>query len=710
MRGMLICTALFLVSAASVRADEPDVLIADFEGETYGDWTATGTAFGPGPARGTLSGQMPVSGFEGKGLVNSYLEGDNSTGTLTSPPFTIQRRYINFLVGGGKHPGEACVNLLVDGKPVRTATGPNDRPGGSERLDWCSWDVQDLVGKQAVIQIVDQRQGGWGHVNVDQIVQSNRKREVGPASRQVTIEQRFLHLPVKNDASMVRMKVTAGEKVVDEFDIELAPAAPDFWVFLDMQNYRGQQATIEVDRLASDSQGLAQIRQDNDVAGAATLYREKYRPQFHFSPRVGWNNDPNGLVYYRNEWHLYFQHNPYGWKWGNMHWGHAVSKDLVHWTELPIAIYPHTYGDWVFSGSAVVDKHNTAGFQTGEELPIVASYTSTGRGESIAYSNDRGRTFTDYEGNPVVKHQGRDPKIIWYEPGKHWVMAVYDEEPAGDKTKQQIAFYTSQDLKAWTLQSKLDGYFECPEIFPLPVDGSWKEGGRWVVYAANGEYQIGRFDGKTFTPDEPVKQRFNWGNCFYASQTFSNVPSEDGRRIQIAWGQIGHPEMPFNQQMNFPVELTLRTTDEGIRLFANPVKEIASLHDKSFRLDKTPLAVDATPFEGPGGELLHIQVAIDPSDVKRIVLTLRGEVITYDAVEQTLRCGDKSAPLPVVDGHIQLEILVDRLSIEIFGNAGRIYMPMGKALDLNNTSLSISAEGGKAKIHSLNVHQLNSAW
>ena len=196
----------------------------------------------------------------------------------------------------------------------------------AKRLDWCSWDVQDLSGKQAVIQIVDQRQGGWGHVNVDQLVQSNQKREVGPASRQMTIERRYLHFPVKNGVASVRMKVTVGDRIVDEFDIELAPTTPSFWAFLDMENYQGQQATIEVDRLPSDSQGLAQVRQEDEIPGAATLYQEKYRPQFHFSPRIGWNNDPNGLVFYQGEWHLYFQHNPYGWNWGNMHWGHAVSS------------------------------------------------------------------------------------------------------------------------------------------------------------------------------------------------------------------------------------------------------------------------------------------------------------------------------------------------------------------------------------------------
>ena len=148
-------------------------------------------------------------------------------------------------------------------------------------------------------------------------------------------------------------------------------------------------------------------------------------------------------------------------------------------------------------------------------------------------------------------------------------MAVYDEEGTGSEQQRRIAFYTSTNLKEWTRQSKLDGYFECPEIFWLPVDGDMKNT-RWVVYAADGAYQVGAFDGKKFSPEESGKQRFNWGNCFYASQTYSNVPPEDGRRIQIAWGQIGHPEMPFNQQMNFPVQLTLRRTDAGAAPLRQP--------------------------------------------------------------------------------------------------------------------------------------------
>jgi hypothetical protein len=165
--------AVLAWTSLGAAAERADLLIADFEGKDYGDWKTTGEAFGPGPAPGTLPGQMPVSGYKGKGLVNSFYGGDRSTGTLISPPLTIDRKYINFLIGGGKHPGETCINLLLDGKVVRTATGPNDQPGGSEHLDWHTWDVSDLAGKMVVIQIVDQHTGGWGHINIDHIVQSD---------------------------------------------------------------------------------------------------------------------------------------------------------------------------------------------------------------------------------------------------------------------------------------------------------------------------------------------------------------------------------------------------------------------------------------------------------------------------------------------------------------------------------------------------------
>ena len=206
------------------------------------------------------------------------------------------------------------------------------------------------------------------------------------------------------------------------------------------------------------------------------------------------------------------------------------------------------------SGSAVVDRANTAGFQTGKEAPLVAAYTSTGRGECIVFSNDRGRTWTEFSGNPVVRHEGRDPRLLWHGPTKRWVMAVYDELDG----KRWIAFHTSPDLKQWKFESRIEGFYECPDLFELPVDGKRREK-LWVLTAASSEYRLGTFDGRQFTPQTPMLPGHR-GNAFYAAQTYSDIPARDGRRIQIGWGRIATPGMPFNQMMTFPCELTLRST------------------------------------------------------------------------------------------------------------------------------------------------------
>ncbi len=692
-----------VLGLSAMAAASQDIVLADFEGEDYGNWVTTGTAFGQGPARGTLPNQMPVTGYIGERLVNSFHDGDRSIGTLTSPEFRIERKFITFYVGGGKFPGRTCVNLIVDGRIVRTVAGQNDRPGGSERLLWHVWDVPDMIGKTARIQVVDQVTGGWGHITLDHIVMTD-DRTGGTLRKEFSVEKRYLNLPVKNGSSKRRMRMLVDGQVVREFEIELAERTPDFWVFLDLTPFAGKKAVVEVEGLARGSHVLDPIGQGDEIRGAENLYREKLRPQFHFTSRRGWNNDSNGLVFHKGLWHLYYQHNPYGVQWGNMHWGHAVSEDLVHWKELPIAIYPQQFDDWVFSGSAVVDVNNTSGFGRGGEPPIVAAYTSTGRGECIVYSNDDGRTFTEFEGNPVVRHAGRDPKVIWYGPGRHWVMALYDEAD----NKRMIAFYTSQDLKTWEFASRIDGFFECPEIFELPVEG--EEGQRrWVLYAADGDYLIGSFDGRVFTP-ESGKHRFSHGNCFYASQTYNNVPPEDGRRVQIAWGRVEIPGMPFNQMMLFPVELTLRPTGEGVRMFARPVREIERLREKTCNWKGVEVSAGKDPIGPVEGELMHIQATLRPAGATKCGFTIRGTEVTFDVAAGKLACLDKTSPLSPVDGVIRLELLVDRTSIEIFANDGEVYMPMGVILPDENQSIRIIAEGGLVKVESLDVHLLRSAW
>ena len=706
---------LSLTVSFQLTSGSDEILIADFEGTEYQGWEVEGTAFGSGPAAGTLPGQMAVDGHRGRSLVNSFHGGDASRGALTSPSFKIGRDRIQFLIGGGKNPGKTCVNLVVNDHVVRTATGLNDKPGGTERLDWQEWDVTEFKGRSARIKIVDEATGGWGHINVDHIVQTDRRLPgwLTDAARTFNVEKRWLNLPVKHGGPKRRVTWTAQGLPTREFEIELADAVPDFWVVMDLAPFKGGQAVLRVDKLREDSKALERIEQ-SDVKAGEPFYGEELRPQFHFTSKIGWNNDPNGLVYHDGEYHLFYQHNPYGWNWGNMHWGHAVSRDLVHWEELGEALYPDVLGT-MFSGSAVVDHGNTAGFAKGDALPIVCVYTAAGgtshasQGQRftqcLAYSTDRGRTWTKYDGNPVLSHiaaENRDPKVFWHEPDRKWVMALYLD-------KNDFALFSSPDFKRWKRMSDvtLPGSSECPEFFEIPVSGDSKKT-RWVFYGGNGLYLVGRFDGVTFTPGSGPHS-LHHGNCFYASQTFNAIPAEDGRRILIAWGQVNFPGMRFNQMMDFPVELTLRETGDGLRLFVHPAREIERLRAKPFR-HSAPSFEGDLPLAEVKAELLDVAAEFDLGKAAEVGLSVRGVPITYNAKTQELACLDKKGPLKPVDGKIRLRVLVDRGSIEIFANDGALYMPMGVILDKARQPLAIFAHGGKAPLVSVSAHPLRSIW
>ncbi len=674
-----------------------EILVADFEGADYGDWQATGDAFGRAPARGKLEGQSPVGGFKGKGLVNTFLNGDPTTGTLTSPEFTIERDHIAFLIGGGAHK-ETCMQLVVGGRVVGTSSGQNN-----EQLAPGYFSVSKHAGKTATLRIVDNVTGGWGHVNVDQIVQTDtmpKPPRRGGLSKEFTVDKKYLIIPIKNGAKKHWITLEVDGKAVRRYITELAvtPDHVDWYAYFTIESYKGSPATVSAS--SGTEEGFALVKQADEVPGSETWYTEPLRPQFHFSQKVGWNNDPNGMVYYDGEWHLYFQHNPVGWGWGNMTWGHAVSTDLVHWEQLPNALFPKTMAKKdCFSGGATVDKDNTAGFKTGKEDVIVASLTDTGAGEALAYSNDRGRTFTWYEGNPVIKHGGRDPKIIWYEPGKHWVLAVFDQSREHGRA---IAFYSSNDMKSWKLESKLKGYYECAEVFELPIDGD-ATNTRWVVFAADAKYAIGSFDGKTFTPEHEGKHRVHHGN-YYASQLFSNSP--DGRHIQIGWVRIKMPGMPFNQTFSFPHRLTLRTTKDGVRMFAEPVKEIEKIHKKEHSAAGRSVAPGSSVSLPVSGELFDIRATFEVGGASTVGLEFGKDKVVYDVGKKKLNGAD----LEPVDGKISMQVLVDRPMMEICGNNGRVFITSGRRGRGEVSEVKAFADGGEARLVSLEVYELESIW
>jgi sucrose-6-phosphate hydrolase SacC (GH32 family) len=535
----------------------------------------------------------------------------------------------------------------------------------------------------------------------------------------ITVGKRYLHFPVALSSTARNVRLSLDGEVVRYFKIAMPEdgGKPLYWASVDLESLQGRKIGVTIDPAPIGFNALALIEQSDSPRKPANLYREKYRPQFHFTPAVGWTNDPNGLTYLDGEYHLFFQHNPFDTKWGNMTWGHAVSPDLVHWTELGDAIHPDKLGT-IFSGSAVVDHNNTSGFQKGDAPPLVAFYTSAGNQayekvpftQSMAYSTDRGRTWTTYAGNPIIGNidgSNRDPKVFWHEPTARWLMVFFVK-------RSNFVLFGSDDLKAWEKLGDIEfpGGAECPELFELPVDGN-AGNTRWVMWEGGGRHLIGRFDGKAFTAESDVLPS-EWGSSCYAGQTWNDAP--DGRRIFIGWMRDGkgrdiiYPGMPFNQQMTIPRELTLRTTEDGIRLLSQPAREIEKLRDCGVAMTDTPLTPETELAPKCDGELFDIEIELEPGSAQAIELNVRGEAIRYDATKGTLSCKGKSVEVAAGDGPIALRVLVDRTSIELFASDGRHVMSFCFVPAPDATSVSLTAEGGTARVRSLDIWQLKSIW
>ncbi|WP_298645800.1 DUF4980 domain-containing protein [uncultured Proteiniphilum sp.] len=478
--------------------------------------------------------------------------------------------------------------------------------------------------------------------------------------------KKYLNIPVSHAVQREVMEIKVDGRIERFFEIRLASEKPDYWVFCDISAFKSKTVSIS---FPSPGKGLSQIYQSDEIAGQDSLYGEKNRPQFHFSSRRGWNNDPNGLLYYQGEYHLFYQHNPYEREWGNMHWGHAVSEDLIHWEELPVALYPDEHGT-MFSGSAVMDYHHSAGFNKGGEPAMVALYTVDNADRQIqclAYSLDKGRTWTKYAHNPVIDSKEkwgskdtRDPKVFWYEPGKKWVMVLNERDGH--------SIYNSTDLREWIFKSHITGFWECPELFELPVDNDVSHK-KWVMYGASGTYMIGSFNGEEFIP-ESGKHYYTTGSG-YAGQTFNNIPESDGRRIQISWGRIPAADMPFNMLMLLPTELTLRTTQGGVRLFSYPVKEVNRLVNKNKKwknlsTEEANIAVNEFRDES----LLHIRLTLSLSHATGAGLDFKGQtLLNYDMNFNTVN-GVFYSPDNMTSMEISADIFIDRTSVEVFIDNG----------------------------------------
>lgn len=472
--------------------------------------------------------------------------------------------------------------------------------------------------------------------------------------------------------------------------------------------------------------------------------KDIFRPSFHFTPPANWMNDPNGLVFFDGEYHLFYQYHPHSTVWGPMHWGHAVSTDLVHWQHLPIALYPDEQG-MIFSGSAVVDVNNTAGFGKNALVVIFTYNKDYKESQNLACSTDRGRTWTKYAGNPVIPHPAhvrdfRDPKVFWHED--HWVMAL----AAGDS----ILFFTSPDLKHWEQSGSFGsgfgsttGVWEMPDLFKLPLG---KDGeSRWVLIVGVGnggpaggsgtQYFIGYFNGKKFI-SENHRDTILWtdhGSDYYAPQSWSNEP--DGRRIMLGWMSNWQyarevPSDGWRGMFSVPSELSLKQTEHGIRLIQQPIRELQSLRAEHRHWQAETIQPEVNLLKAFQGQALEIVTEFQVSkDVKSFGFRVRVGVdehtaIRYSVEDETLNldrtrsgevtfhdafAGVHSAKLTPIKNVIRLHIFVDSSSVEVFANGGLVVLTDCIFPSPQSNGLELFAEGGQVIVNSLDVYRLNSA-
>lgn len=694
-----------------------DILLSDFEQSTYvwlptsETWTVTGTCFGTGPAHGTLSGQNAVTGYLGKGLVNTFLNGDGSTGTLTSPSFTITRKYLRFVIGAGNWRPQTSINLIVDGVVVRTAVGMGDR----EQLDWLQWNVSGLLNKTAKIQIVDKATAGWGHLNVDQIIATDAST-LGV----IVPGKKYLLLPVKTGATKRLVELVQEGLVVREMNVELS-STPDYWAFIDMTPFTGQELVVRLDSKRAIPAELQNFFvQSDSITTATPIYQETLRPIYHFSAKRGFLADPCGLVYKNGEYHISYQHNQFGTAWDNMTHGHAVSTDLVHWRELPESII-ETYWGEAWNGTSVVDWNNTSGFGFQSVVSIYTSgagYDNNPRmsqpnyfAQSLAYSTDHGRTFNYYQGNPVLPNvigSNRDPKVFWYAPGNVWVMVLFM-----NGTTYNI--YNSTNLKSWIFASTIDfpETEETVDLYPLSVDGNTNNV-KWVFSAGYRRYMVGTFDGKKFIsqygPFWLGRQKWDLS----AAMTFSDIPATDGRRIMVSNGRTEYPGMPFNRYMNLPNVLTLKTINGVPKLHINPVAEVSKLRTDTTAWSSQTLNAGVNLMKGLSGEGVEMEIVFKPQSNSLVTFSVGGYYIKYYTSLKIIAAGEagnvQNRSLSPVDGKVHIRAFYDRGSWELFANEGEFYMPIVITPKAGNWPLSLTTENASIEIVSLNLHHLGSIW
>jgi len=550
-------------------------------------------------------------------------------------------------------------------------------------------------------------------------------------------EYKYLLLPVEEKAGESRISLIVDNQTAQTIHVRLAVNKVDYFVPFELAGYDADKLVLDIHGVAENALCWKEMKLSDSFD---KQNRELYRPIYHFTPEYGWMNDPNGMVYKDGEYHLFYQYNPYGCMWGNMHWGHAVSKDLLSWEHLPIALAPDGLGA-IFSGSCVVDKNNTAGF--GKDA-IVAFYTSAGASQtqSMAYSLDNGRTFTKYAGNPIVTSSARDfrdPKVFWYELTQKWIMIL--------AVGQEMQIFSSANLKEWSYESSFGegqgahgGVWECPDLIQLPVKGTDQK--KWVLICnlnpggifggSATQYFVGEFDGHRFVNESPALTKWmDWGKDHYATVTWSNAPAN--RTIAIAWMSNWEyandvPTMQYRSANSVPRDLYLYEQDGETYLASVPSEELLALRDKpvkkgSFKVNKVR-EVKKLLKENSGAYEIEVKVKnVNANEFGFQLYNSKGEEVSFsynlstkqfsmDRAQSGKTSFSKhfaavtSAPIKQQSTYT-LRLLIDKCSIEAFDGDGKFAMTNLVFPSEPYNDMKFYSKDGSCQVISLNVYQLN---
>ena len=479
---------------------------------------------------------------------------------------------------------------------------------------------------------------------------------------------------------MKKLLFYVGGELVYEADVRLDTHNPDFYAYFDVRRFMGQRMNLTVEP------EMAMSFREADTIDRIDLYREPFRPLYHFTEKNGWLNDPIGLVKIGDTYHMFYQQNPAAPQWGNMHWGHATSPDMIHWTQQSSALYPDETGT-MFSGSGIIDEEGRAGFGRGAALFFYTAAGGCSRRsggvpftQCLAYSTDGGKTLVRYEGNPVIPHivgANRDPKVIWCEELGKFVCALYLDG-------NTYGLLTSDNFLDWMLIQKLElpGDAECPDFYPLNVEGEIGER-KWILSGASAKYLVGDIVNGQFVPVQEARA-MHTGSLGYAAQTYS-LPGDD-RRINVAWERVNFPgNAPFCSQMSIPVTHVLRRDADGYYLHASPVREAKKLRGTAYALENEPGGCGATLFDTANELSLTV-----PAEGGVITVSMLGYTVEIDRAARTARLGDQSIPLGVVDGHIKIRMYTDTCSLELFTEAH--YACFGVVADENLSRMTLRGE------------------